>query len=498
MDMSRYRFNRQAARTVAIVAVTAIVAAGGAWRVGAAEQPNAPAPVTDSRQVRGAALADGRTSYADIVKIVAPAVVTIRTESAARVSPASFPGDDFFRQFFGDRVDQTPRPPQTYRQRGLGSGVVVSADGYVLTNHHVVDNADDIRVDLADGRTLKATMIGSDQPSDLALLKIGATGLHPLTLGNSDAVQVGDVVLAIGNPLGVGQTVTMGIISAKGRATGLGEGAYEDFLQTDAPINQGNSGGALVDTNGALIGINSQILSPSGGSIGIGFAIPTNMARHVMDQLRTSGHVRRAQLGVGIQPLTADLATSLGIRQTSGALVSSVAPDSPAAHAGVKRGDVITAFNGEPISDANTLRNRVADTTPGSQATLTVVRDGGEHRMTVQLGEMRESERHAQRGEPAGGDDTSFGVAVTPITPELASQLGLSSRAKGLVVQEVQPESPAAEAGLQPGDVIEEVNRQPVSRVDQLRAAVGNASDRPMLLLVNRDGADLYLTARMS
>ena len=275
--------------------------------------------------------------------------------------------------------------------------MVVTKDGYILTNHHVVDGAQNIRVDFTDGRTFNARMIGLDKPSDLAVIKIDATNLQPLALGNSDAVQVGDVVLAIGNPLGVGQTVTMGIISAKGRSTGNGDGGYEDFLQTDAPINQGNSGGALVSMKGELVGINSQILSTSSGNIGIGFAIPTNMASNVMNDLRNGGRVHRAQLGVTVQPMTSDLAASLGLKQTTGAIVSSVQSGSAADHAGVKRGDVIKSFNGQDVQDTNTLRNRVASATPGSNAALVVIRDGSERTLTVKLDEVAASTERAQR-----------------------------------------------------------------------------------------------------
>ncbi|MBI3491419.1 MAG: trypsin-like peptidase domain-containing protein, partial [Acidobacteria bacterium] len=297
------------------------------------------------------AIAGGRDSYADIVDVASPAVVTIRTDGKARVSPTQFQvPDDFFQQFFGDRFGtgrgDGSRQPRFFRQRGLGSGVIVTTDGYILTNHHVVDGADTISVDLNDGRTMTAKLIGSDTPSDLALLKINGHDLHALALGDSDAVKVGDVVLAVGNPLGVGQTVTMGIVSAKGRSTGPGDGSYEDFLQTDAPINHGNSGGALVNMKGELIGINSQILSNgSDGNIGIGFSIPVNMAKNVMEQLRTKGKVTRAQLGVSVQGVTSDIAQSLGLKEARGAIVSNVTPGSAADKAGVKRGDVIESFN---------------------------------------------------------------------------------------------------------------------------------------------------------
>ena len=464
-----------------------------------AAQPTAPA---------ARALAGGRESYADIVKVVAPAVVTIRVEGQARVAPAVMPDDDLFRRFFGDQGGQFgfgapgrgpgQRPPRNDREHGLGSGVVVTKDGYILTNHHVVDGALDIRVDLTDGRTFNATLIGSDKPSDLAVIKIDATNLQPLALGNSDAVQVGDVVLAIGNPLGVGQTVTMGIISAKGRSTGNGDGGYEDFLQTDAPINQGNSGGALVSMKGELVGINSQILSTSSGNIGIGFAIPTNMASNVMNDLRNGGRVHRAQLGVTVQPMTSDLAASLGLKQTTGAIVSGVQPGSAADRAGVKRGDVIKSFNGRDVQDTNTLRNRVASATPGSTAALVVIRDGSERTLTVKLDEAAASKNARNDAGTDSSDKAALGVAVAPLTPELASRAGLPREAHGLVVQEVNPDGRAAKAGVQAGDLIQEVNRQPVQSVDELRAAVRRTSDRPVLLLVNREGRDLFLTVRPS
>jgi Do/DeqQ family serine protease len=432
------------------------------------------------------------------VKLVTPAVVTIRTERKTQMSPTQFQGDDFFRRFFGDRFDEGPRPPRSYRQEGLGSGVIVTRDGYILTNHHVVDGASEITVELTDGRTVSAKSIGSDAPSDLAVLKIDLTNLQPIGLANSDAVQVGDVVLAIGNPLGIGQTVTLGIISAKGRATGVGDGSYEDFLQTDAPINQGNSGCAIVNAKGELIGINSQILSPSGGNIGIGFAIPANMARHVMDQLRQDGHVRRAQLGVTIQPVTSELAESFGIKQVGGALVSSVEPGSAADRAGVKRGDVIKSFNGQAVQDTNSLRNRVANTPPGSDATVVVFRDGSERTLTVKLGELAESRTARRDAESDSSDRTALGVSVAPLTPELASRAGVPKDVRGLLVQEVNPEGRAAEAGIRSGDVIQEVNRKPVQTIEELRAAVKATTDRPTLVLVNREGRDLFVTVRAS
>jgi Do/DeqQ family serine protease len=302
--------------------------------------------------------------------------------------PQQFPfmDDPFFRQFFGQRGQQ--QPPVEQRREGLGSGVIVTQDGYILTNHHVIDGADQIKVDLNNNTTVEAKVIGSDPPSDLAVLKVNASNLPVLTLGDSDRTRIGDVVLAIGNPLGVGQTVTMGIISAKGRQTGLSNGAFEDFLQTDAPINQGNSGGALVSTNNELIGINSQILSTSGGSIGLGFAIPSNMARTVMEQLINNGKVRRGQLGITVLKIPSEGASQMGITEGPGVVVYGVQPESAAERAGLHKGDVITALNGTAVTDPNSFRNVIAGTPPGTEITLTVRRDRAETQVRATLGEF--------------------------------------------------------------------------------------------------------------
>jgi serine protease Do len=508
MNKTRYYLSQRAVRGAAVVAAAALLVAGATWRGFAAETTATPATVVATQTAPAQlsrAVAGERDSYADVVKMVAPGVVTIRVEGRAKVSPTQFGDDeDMLRRFFGDQFGQrfgTPdqRQPRTFRQRGLGSGVVVTGDGYILTNNHVIDSADDIRVEFTDGRSFKAKLVGADKPSDLALLKIDSTNLPTVSLGDSDAVQVGDVVLAVGNPLGIGQTVTMGIISAKGRSTGSGDGSYEDFLQTDAPINHGNSGGALVNLKGQLVGINSQIVSQSDGNIGIGFAIPANMARHVMDDLRKDGRVRRAQLGVSIQPMTSDLASSLGLKDVSGVIVSAVTPDSAADRAGIKRGDVIKSFNNQPVHDLNALRNRVADMTPGSSASVAIVRDGSEKTLNVKLDEATASMAARDRDATDSADDKSaLGISVAPLTPDVAAQAKLPRNAHGVVVQDVNPDGRAADAGVQPGDIILEVNRQPVQTVDDLRAAVRKTTDRPTLLLVNREGRDLYLTVRAS
>ena len=325
-------------------------------------------------------------SYADIVSKVAPAVITIHSQMRVR-QPQQFPfmDDPFFRRFFGERQAQ---PPAEQQRQGLGSGVIIDASGYIITNHHVVDGAEQIKVDLNDNRSFDAKLVGADPPSDLAVLKIEASNLPVLTLGDSDRVRVGDVVLALGNPLGVGQTVTMGIISAKGRQTGLSNGSFEDFLQTDAPINRGNSGGALVSTNSELIGINSQILSPSGGSIGLGFAIPSNMARSVVEQLVNTGRVRRGQLGLTVLRIPSEEASNMGVTQGPGVVVYQVQPGGGAERAGLRPGDVITALNGTQITEPNTFRNMIANTAPGSEITLSVRREGREQQVRATLGEF--------------------------------------------------------------------------------------------------------------
>jgi serine protease Do len=486
-DFSEQRpFRRATAWTGAVLLVLTLGAAGWQAAGARAETPAAAAaqaPAGPRVGIHGAV-----TSYADAVARVAPAVVTVRVDRKAEAEPTDLPDNPMFRRFFGERM---PMPERQPHERGLGSGVIVSSDGHVLTNAHVVEGADRVRVVMNDGREYSAKVVGVDTPSDLAVLDVAAEGLPTLPLGDSIRPRVGDVVLAVGNPLGVGQTVTMGILSAKGRTTGVGDGSYQDFLQTDAPINRGNSGGALVTANGELIGITSQILSQSGGNIGIGFAIPASMAKHVMNELVTTGHVRRAIIGVAVQPVTADIAASLKLADVKGALVNGVEPAGPAAKAGIRTGDVITAFNGTAIENGNDLRNYVSSTAPGTTAKLTVVRDNKPEEISVTLAEQKTAATSSEGGSPS---EEGLGMIVEPLTPSLAQRLEVPRSTEGLAVTDVDPDGAAAAAGLQEGDVIRQVNGKSVRSAAELRRAVTAQSDRPALILVQRGDHSFFAT----
>lgn len=487
-------------RTLVISTAFVLAATLSACKTGLFSSEETPAPVAPAPAAP--IVVDGtRTSYADVVERTSPAVVRIEAEHKNRRTQSQtspFGDDDFFRQFPMPRQNQ--RPPV---ERGMGSGVLVSADGTILTNAHVVDEAEKITVLLNDNKTFDAKLVGIDKPSDLAVLKIEAQNMPFLTLGNSDGVRVGDIVLAIGNPLGIGQSVTAGIISAKGRRTGLSDGSFEDFLQTDAPINRGNSGGALVNLNGELIGINSQILAggSSGGNIGIGFSIPSNMAKSVMDQLLKDGKVRRGMLGVNIQTLTEDTAKALDLKDVSGVLVSNVRQGSSAEKAGVKRGDIITAINGEKIDDGNVLRNKVAGTLPGTEIKLAVLRDGQTHEMMAVLDEF--DLENSDKGEQQDNDNGpslekqsgKLGLTLQSLTPQVAKQLGLSEN-EGVVVTDVDQSGVGADAGIARGDVILEINRTLVNSPESVQAAIEKAGSKPLLLLVARKGQTIYLTVR--
>ena len=474
------------------------LASAGVWSATPAAPKVVEASVMAPATAQVAAPARATQGYADVVAKVTPAVVTIRVESKAAPQLTQLPfegtpfGDLFGQGQRGRGGRQMPAPTQ----RGLGSGVIVSQDGYILTNNHVVDNATKIQVELSDRRVVDAKVIGVDPASDLAVIKIDSTRLPVLPIGDSSVMRVGDIVLAVGNPLGVGQTVTMGIVSAKGRSTSVGDGSYEDFLQTDAPINQGNSGGALVNTNGELIGINSQILSPSGGNIGIGFAVPSNMAKNVMDQLIANGRVHRGRLGVTVQGVTNDLAAGLGLTKAEGALVSDVTDGSAADKAGIKRGDVILSYQGRPVIDTNSLRNDIAATKPGSTVTLQVMRDGRTSEMKATLAESPDAKnvRGGDEGEARGS--SKFGMTVEPLTPEIARQLEIDRDVKGVVITDVDPSGAAASAGLKEGDVIQQVNGKSVRSADEVRSALNNAGDKPAVLLIARGDATVFVPLR--
>ncbi len=449
--------------------------------------PGIPAAVTSS-------------SYAPIVERVEPAVVTIRVEKRAQMVPTDqqMP-DELFRRFFGEQMPNGQRGQRMMPrgiQHALGSGVIVTQDGYILTNDHVVDGTDKVEVELPDSRTFAAKVIGTDPATDLAVVKIDASNLPTLTIGDSDVVKVGDVVLAVGNPLNIGETVTAGIISAKGRQTPDGSDGYQDFLQTDAAINHGNSGGALVNTAGQLIGINSQILSPSDGNIGLGFAIPSNMAKNVMNQLVKNGVVHRAKLGVTIQPISPDMATAMNLPSTRGALVSSIEEGGPAARAGLKQGDVITQFNGKPVVDNNQLRNDVAATTPGSSVAMEVLRNGKAETLHATLGELApaKGERAAKSDDRSEGG--KYGMSVQTLTPDIAEQVGVPRSTQGVVVAGVDPDGIAADSQLQEGDVIEKANGKTVTTAEALKSALDGNNGKPSLLLVHRKDATIFLTLR--
>ncbi|MFN7138142.1 MAG: DegQ family serine endoprotease, partial [Limisphaerales bacterium] len=420
--------------------------------------------VDDTAPVR-----DGQfiTSFAPVVKTVSPSVVQVYVSSKGgslqQQSDLPF-NDPLFRRFFGDQFgnqNQNRRNNQTPMRRGQGSGVIVTKEGYILTNNHVVDGADDVTVILSDRREFKATIVGKDPKTDIAVLKINADNLPYLPLANSDKIEVGDLALAIGNPFGIGQTVTMGIISATGRGN-MGFD-YEDFIQTDAAINPGNSGGALVDAHGRLIGINTAILSRSGGNQGIGFAVPVNLARSVMESLIQDGRVVRGFIGVGIQDLTPTLAEQFKVKQTTGALVSEVRDNAPAARAGLKPGDVIVEWNGTTIRDSRQLKLQVAQTRPGQKVVTKIMRDGKSQTISITPRELPGSEVAQNSGLNEEATRTALnGVTVGDIDTAARSQLRLPQGVRGALVMSVDPSSTAFQAGLREGDVIQEINRKPV------------------------------------
>jgi len=506
-EANMFKKKFQLTRAAAIALLVAVLAVGGVlttlvsqWIGHPVLAASSTVPIYVARPVAGTsattaaattAAAPTSAGFASVVKPALPAVVNISSSRVVRAenSPmAPFLNDPFFRQFFGN---QSPIPREQ-RERSLGSGVIVSPDGYILTNNHVVEGATDIQVALSDKRELKGRVVGRDPKTDLAIVKIDAKNLPTLALGDSSKLQVGDYVLAIGDPFGVGETVTQGIVSATGRA-GLNIEGYEDFIQTDAAINPGNSGGALIDTRGDLVGINTAILSSGGGNQGVGFAIPINLARNVMDQILKNGKVVRGWLGIAIQDVTPSIAKAFNVTETKGALVSDIDPKGPSANSGLKRGDVITGLNGKPVTGPNELRLRVAEMAPDSMAHLQVVSDGRSHEIDVKLGQLHEDRAvaEAKQGTATG---PLAGVQVESLTPDTAQQLNLPANTKGVVVDSVSADSDAAAAGLQRGDVIQEINRQPVNSIGDYEQAVKKAGDKqPVVLLADRGGTRSFI-----
>jgi len=482
-----------------LLAGAMIVALGLAgWGVARASQKFFSPGLHVSMKLADPAEGPSKTGFAPVVKTVLPDVVNISTSKVVRRSdqfemPDGMP--PFFQQFFGQQFgpDSENRSPRQREQRedSLGSGVIVSPDGYILTNNHVVDGASEVRITLSDKRQLKAHVVGTDPKTDIAVLKVDESGLPAITIGDSAKVQVGDYALAIGDPFGVGQTVTMGIISAMNRGN-LGIEDYEDFIQTDAPINPGNSGGALVNDRGELIGINTAIISHgSGGNQGIGFAIPVNLARKVMDQIVDHGKVNRAYLGIMVQDITPGISKAMGLKDMKGVLVGDVSPSGPAQKSGIQRGDVILEVNGKPMDDSRQLRMTISMMSPDATVNLKLLHNGNPTDVGVKLGELPNDGEHAKADE-GSSEGALEGVTAENLDAQTAKELGVPAATSGVVVTDVSPSSPLASAGLRRGDVIQEVNHQPVKNVTQFEEAVRKAGKNP-LLLVNRHASTLFL-----
>src|SRR5215471_8930919 len=440
-------------------------------------------------------------NFVEIAKLVKPTVVNISATRSGR-SGEGFQGspfdDPFFRRFFGEEFFKRD-PPKERKERGQGSGVIVDPNGLIITNNHVVNKADEIRVFLSDKREFKAKLIGTDAKTDVAIVKIEASGLPVIPWADSDQLEVGEFVLAVGNPFGLTQTVTMGIVSAVGRAS-MGIAEYEDFIQTDAAINPGNSGGALVNIRGELVGINTAIFSQSGGNMGIGFAVPSNLARSIMEQLVKGGKVVRGWLGVAIQELTPELAAQFGLTDTKGVLVSDVMDDSPAKKAGFERADVITEYDGRAMDSPTHLRNAVAQTPIGRKVPIKLIRDKKPKTIDVTIVEQPKS--FGQPGAEDNGESTAptgvlSDIDVRELNEELASRYGIKTTERGVVVVRVRGGSTAEDMGVREGDIVLEVNRKPVTSLKSYERAVsGLAKDQAVLLLLKRKGQTIYLTLR--
>ncbi|MBS1112558.1 MAG: serine protease MucD [Nitrospirae bacterium] len=431
-------------------------------------------------------------AFSEIVNTVSPSVVNISTTKVVRRETGPFFEDPFF-DFFSPFHEFGA--PKKWKERSLGSGVIVSPDGYIITNNHVVEKADEIKVTLFDKRVFKGRIVGVDSKTDVAIIRIDAGNLPVLSWGDSDTLQVGEFVLAIGSPYGLSNTVTMGIISAVGRAN-VGIADYEDFIQTDAAINPGNSGGPLVNIKGELIGINTAIFSRTGGYQGIGFAVPSNMVRLVMDQLIQKGKVTRGWIGVSIQELTPELAQQFGLKKSKGALVSDVVKDSPAAKAGIVRGDIIIQFNGKEVKDVSSLRNLVAQSKAGSAISLKILRGGKELTVQVDIVELpREVAEVLPDQSPNEAEAKVLtGLAVMDLNKEIIRQLGFNKEEKGVVVVRVEPGSPADEAEMKKGDIIKEINKKEIDNLATYNQVLTNAKrNESMLLFINRGGKKFYV-----
>jgi serine protease Do len=490
---------RQLNRRVRTMVLALLLAGAGAftWAQLNAKEHAKPAPVKLTVNDKPVSRETGVTSFAPVVKKVSPSVtkvyVTAAVKNVSHQLPDEFANNPWLRRFFGDDFNGQFRNMPAPKQHGLGSGVIVTKDGYLLTNNHVVDGADEVKVALSDGREFTAKVVGKDPKSDIAVLKIDASDLPAIELADSEKLEVGDVVLAVGNPFGVGQTVTSGIISATGRGSlGLD---YEDMIQTDAAINPGNSGGALVDAEGRLIGINTAILSRSGGNQGIGFAVPVNLARSVMESLVKDGRVVRGFMGVNIQDVTPALAKEFGVKESSGALVAGVTPKSPAEKAGLRDGDVITEFNGKPVKDSRHLKLQVGQMAPGTSVPMKVLRDGKMKSLDVLLKELPGSELAANRNPADAGNatDALHGVAVGDIDAATKQQLKLPANLNGALITQIDPNSVAYEAGLREGDVILEINRKPVKSAEDAVQLTESVKDKRTLVRVWSKGGSRYV-----
>lgn len=497
-------------RWIAVLVILAAVAGGVFLAIGVRNWSSGSVygasrlPVTVAPSQPPVPLSDFANGFASVLKTALPAVVNIHSSKVEKRQNQMMPffNDPFFQQFFGNQFGPGQQQPQTEREESLGSGVILTSDGTIITNNHVIDGATDIKVSLSDKKEYTAKLVGTDKMSDIAVLKINATGLPTLPLGNSSNLKVGDLVFAIGDPFGIGETATMGIVSAKGRGPNAAIGAieaYQNFIQTDASINPGNSGGALVDLHGNLVGINTAILSGgSGGNIGIGFAIPIDMAHHVMNQIVEHGKVIRGYLGLLPEDVSPALAKQFGLSQPTGALVAQVESDTPSSRAGLKRGDIILKVNGQTVDSANDLRLMISSMAPGTTANLTIWRDNKTQDVKVTLGTL--NEKTAQNSQTESNEPgTMSGVQVQSVTPDMTQDLGIPNGTHGVVVTSVDPSSQAAAASPQPldrGDVILEVNHQPVTNSREYHDAVSRADGHEVLLLVmfpNSGGATNYI-----